>query len=206
MTSTTNWNDEKPLAKVTCTSYDCERDLHSFLRISPGNQSYRSEKCRECGIDMIDWKRLDRHDLSDVANTVASLERELIRHQYWHQSIDSKALNHAMRKGLSGLRQAAEHRLRKYIGPPKADLFRDGFQTPLSGNAIYYAQHATATCCRKCIEAWHGIERDRPLTDTELGYMTELVMHYIEKRLPDLSKEGTRVPSPRPSTSKQPRG
>ena len=32
MSSTASWNEEKPLEKVTCTSYDCERDLHSFLR------------------------------------------------------------------------------------------------------------------------------------------------------------------------------
>ena len=31
MSSTASWNEEKPLEKVTCTSYDCERDLHSFL-------------------------------------------------------------------------------------------------------------------------------------------------------------------------------
>ena len=27
-----DWNEEKPLGKVTCLSYDCEQDLHSFLR------------------------------------------------------------------------------------------------------------------------------------------------------------------------------
>ena len=169
MASTANWNDEKPLAKVTCTNSDCEKDLHSFLRVRPRGQSYRSEQCRECGVDLVDWQRLDRHDLSDVGNTVASLEWELIRHQYWHQPIDQKALNHAMRKGRLDLRGAVEHRLRKYVGPAKSELRRDGTQTPRVGNTIYYAQHATATCCRKCIEAWHGIDRDRPLTADELG-------------------------------------
>ena len=92
-----------------------------------------------------------------------------------------------MNKGLNGLRDAAEHRLRKYVGPPRSKLFRDGMQTPRNGNAIFYAQHATATCCRKCIEAWHGIDRERPLTDAEIGYMTGLAMHYIGERLPGLS-------------------
>ena len=35
MSSTASWNEEKPLEKVTCTSSDCERDLHSFLRSIP---------------------------------------------------------------------------------------------------------------------------------------------------------------------------
>ena len=56
-------------------------------------------------------------------------------------------------------------------------------QTPFSGNVIYYAQHATATCCRKCIEAWHGIGRECHLTEEEIAYFAELMMHYIETRL-----------------------
>ena len=164
-----------------------------LLRVRPRGESYRSESCRECGADLIDWHRLDQHNLGDVENTVASLERELIRHHYWHKSIDEKAVRHATRKGLNGIREATEHRLRKYVGPPRSQLFRDGTQTPSSGNAIYYAQHATATCCRKCIEAWHGIEREKPLRDDELGYMTELVMHFISKRLPELPQVGARV-------------
>ena len=193
MTSKENWNEERPLAKVRCTSFDCEKDLHSFLKIRPRGQSYRSEKCRECNAELIDWQRLDQHELSDVENTVESLERELIRHEYWHKPIDDKARNHAMRKGLFGLQDAAQHRLRKYVGPPRAELLWDGRQTPFSGNTIFYAQHATATCCRRCVEAWHGIHREKPLSDAEVGYMTELVMHYIRKRLPDLLLEGTKA-------------
>ena len=187
MPSTASWNEERPLEKVTCTSSDCERDLHSFLRVRPRGQSYRNGYCRECGVDLIDWHRLDRHDLSDVGNTVASLERELIRHHYWDKSLDGKAVRHAMKKGLHGLRDAAEHRLRKSVGPPRSKIFQDGRQTKRDGNAIFYAQHATATCCRKCIEAWHGIDREQHLTDEEIGYMTGLVMHYICKKLPELS-------------------
>ena len=194
MSDIQDWNDEKPLPKVTCTSSACEKDLHSFLRVRPGGQSYRNEKCRECGDDLIDWTRLDRQDLGDLEYTVDALERELIRHVYWHSTIDRKAVDHARRKGISGLREATEARLRKYVGPPRSQLFRDGMQTPLSGNVIFYAQHATATCCRKCIEAWHGIERERPLSEKELGYMNDLIMHYISTRMPDLAQNGVRVP------------
>ena len=194
MSSVMDWNEEQPLPKITCTSHDCDRDLHSFLRVRPGKESYRSEKCRACGAALVHWDRLDRRDLGDVAHTVECLNKELIRHRYWHVKIDEKAMNHATRKGTGGLREAAEHRLRKYVAAPRAKLFRDGSQTPLSGNVIFYGQHATATCCRKCIEAWHGIERNRALTDSEIDYMTALVMLYVEQRLPDLKAEGTRVP------------
>ena len=195
MSNSQDWNTEPLLSKVTCTSADCERNLHSFLRVRPRGQSYRNEQCRECGADLIDWTRLDRHDLSDLEYTVTSLERELIRHMYWHKALDQRAINHARRKGLSGMREATLHRLELSVGAPRSELTRDGRQTPFQGNnAIYYAQHATATCCRRCIEAWHGIEREKPLSVEELGYMTDLVMYHIRKQIPDLAVAGIKVP------------
>ena len=63
-----------------------------------------------------------------------------------------------------------------------------------SGNAIFYAQHATATCCRRCAEYWHGIRRGRKLTEREVGYLTELVMVFVRERVPWLGagEEGER--------------
>ena len=188
-----DWNNEKPLGKVTCSSHDCERDPHSFRRRRPGGESYRNEQCVACGTQLIDWNRLDQHDIRDVKNTFESLRLEMIRHHYWHKTIDSKALSHAQGKGVAGLREAAEHRLQKYVGLPSSQLFRDGMQTPTSGNVVYYAQHATATCCRKCMEAWHAIDRETPLGDQEIGYLTELVMRYIQERLPKLPAIGPKV-------------
>ena len=197
-----DWNNEEPLAKVTCSSYDCERDLHCFRRRRPRHQSYRSEECVACGAQLVDWQRLDQHDLKDVEHNFKSLRREMIRHHFWHKSIDNKAVNHAKGKGIIGLREAAEHRLRKYVGLPSSQLSRDGRQTPMSGNVICYAQHATATCCRKCIELWHGINRETHLMDEEIGYMTELIMRYIQLRLPDLPPVGPKIRHGRSSTAK----
>lgn len=194
-----DWKEEKSLPEVTCSSRDCERDLHSFLRSKPRDQSYRNEKCVACGADLIDWQRLDRHDLGDVDYTVKALEFEFVRHHYWHKPLDEGAVNHALRKGLSGLREAVERRLWKSVAPPRDQIFRDGMQTPKGGNVVYFAQHATATCCRRCIEAWHSIDRNRPLTETEHGFMTALIMLYIKKRMPDLPEQGQYVPRSRKS-------
>lgn len=168
---------------VKATSYDCARGLHSFVRWKPRGQSYRSEGCRACGAELVDWRRLDRHDLGDIKYTVSSLQHELIRHEFWSRPLDGKAINHAKRKGLGGLREGTAYRLRRYVGRPRSELSRDGMQTPFTGNVVFYAQHATATCCRKCIEAWHGVDREEPLNDAVIGYMTELVMYYVERRL-----------------------
>ncbi|MCY4392730.1 MAG: DUF4186 family protein [Chloroflexi bacterium] len=168
---------------VKATSYDCARGLHSFVRWKPRGQSYRSEGCRACGAKLVDWRRLDRHDTGDIEYTVLSLQQELIRREFWTKPLDGKAINHAKGKGLVGLREATAHRLRRYLGRPRSELSRDGMQTPFAGNVIFYAQHATATCCRKCVEAWHGVDREEPLTAEVVGYMTDLVMYYVGRRL-----------------------
>jgi hypothetical protein len=43
----------------------------------------------------------------------------------------------------------------------------DGKQSPMRGHPVFVAQHATATCCRGCLERWHRIPRGRALTGDE---------------------------------------
>ena len=71
---------------------------------------------------------------------------------------------------------------------PSKKQFRDGIQTKQSGNVICYAQHATATCCRKCLEEWYDIDRNKKLDEKNLKYLIEIVMIYLEKKLPHLNK------------------
>jgi len=109
--------------------------------------------------------------------------------------IDAKAISHARRKGRRGMQEAAEKRIVSSVGRAQAELFRDGTQTPMGGeNMLYYAQHATASCCRMCIEEWHGIPRNRPLATDEITYLAALTMRYIGERLPDLADNPVKVP------------
>jgi len=185
--------------KITCTSTDCENGLHCYLQKRRQAGGSASGPCRECGANLVDWDRIHTRNLGDAAHTFAALKTELIRHVYWHQEIDEGAVNHARRKGRSGMRVAAEKILRQKIG--SAEPYRDGAQTPKGGHAVYYAQHATATCCRKCLEEWHGIPRGRDLTEEELAYCLALVMMYIEERMPYLTEEGEYVPTRRQQIS-----
>jgi hypothetical protein len=124
------------------------------------------------------------------------LRLEMIRHHFWHTPLTEKALNHARRKGKSAMRQFASHQLRKLVG--SARHAREGYQTPRetssNANAIHFAQHATACCCRKCIAEWHGIPEGRPLTEEELSYFTDLVLLYVCDRISDLTDEGVSIP------------
>ena len=181
----------KPL-KITCTSSDCQNGLHCFQQTRAMGALNQQGRCRICGAELVDWGRVYRRDLSDVAYTFAMLKHELIRHHNWHKEIDQKAVNHARRKGKVLLREAVEKRIRKSVGPAEPTF--DGRQTPKDGNIIYYAQHATGSCCRKCIEEWHGIPRGRELTENEMAYLATLAMLYIDERLPLLTLHREKIP------------
>jgi hypothetical protein len=193
-------DDDLPPLKISCTSSACGNGLHCFLQKQKRRKSDeiqenpfgRGGKCRSCGVDLVEWDRVYKRDILDVAYTSEMLKYELIRHNFWHVEIDQKAINHALRKGKIGMREAAERRIRKSVGDAIPPF--DGRQTPKTGNAIFYAQHATAICCRKCIEEWHGIPRGVALNDETISYFTELVMLYINERLPQLEEEGVKVP------------
>ena len=65
------------------------------------------------------------------------------------------------------------------------DPKNDGKQTPMKGHPVFVAQHATATCCRGCIQKWHGTEKGRALNDQEIDLLVGLVMGWIEGQIND---------------------
>ena len=60
-----------------------------------------------------------------------------------------------------------------------AEPKNDGRQTPLRGHPIFIAQHATATCCRGCLEKWHSIPRGRALTDEEIHFVLKVLARWL---------------------------
>ncbi|MEA3435021.1 MAG: DUF4186 domain-containing protein [Thermodesulfobacteriota bacterium] len=59
----------------------------------------------------------------------------------------------------------------------------DGKQTPMKGHPVFIAQHATATCCRGCLQKWHRIQKGGVLSDNEAGFIVSLIMGWIEKQI-----------------------
>lgn len=177
---------------IKCTSTDCENGLHCWRVTKRMAKKHQEGRCIDCGVELVDWARVHRQDLEDVAHTFSSLKKELIRHHFWHIPFDEHAVNAARRLGRQALGQVVEHKIRQRVGP--AHPYRDGGQTPLSKDPVAYAQHATASCCRKCIHEWHGIPEGRDLTDGEVRYLAALAEKYLDERLPDLADLGVKVP------------
>jgi len=53
----------------------------------------------------------------------------------------------------------------------------------MKGHPAFTAQHATATCCRSCLQKWHKIQKGRVLSDNEVGFVVNLIMGWIEKQI-----------------------
>jgi len=83
-------------------------------------------------------------------------------------------------KGIDTIRSHAIDFITTRLAP--AFSKNDGKQTPMKGHPVFIAQHATATCCRKCIQKWHGIEKARALSDDEIKFVVKLVMGWILKQ------------------------
>ena len=79
------------------------------------------------------------------------------------------------------VREHAHDLLRKKIAA--AEPVKDGRQTPYRGHVVFVAQHATATCCRTCLQKWHGIEKGRELSEDELAYAVEVVARWVEREV-----------------------
>ena len=65
----------------------------------------------------------------------------------------------------------------------KVLLPNDGKQTPTKAHPVFIAQHATATCCRGCIEKWYHIPKNKELSEKEIRFIKALIIEWIKKEL-----------------------
>lgn len=66
-----------------------------------------------------------------------------------------------------------------------ANPANDGKQTPMRNHPVFVAQHATATCCRGCLEKWHRIPRGEALTDMQREYVVKVIQTWLLREVGD---------------------
>ena len=93
----------------------------------------------------------------------------------------AKELEYIKEKGMDKIRSHANDFIRDRVAP--AEPTNDGKQTPMRGHPVFIAQHATATCCRGCIEKWYKFPKGRELTQTEQKYLVSVIMEWIKQQL-----------------------
>jgi len=115
---------------------------------------------------------------STITQKLAALSKSKFRSKF---KLNQKERDYIASKGLETIKEHAFQLINSRIAPdfPK----NDGKQTPMRGHPAFIAQHATATCCRGCIQKWHGIEKGRALREAEVDYIVALIMGWIGQQL-----------------------
>jgi hypothetical protein len=92
-----------------------------------------------------------------------------------------KDLDYLRSKGLPVVLTHAEDFVSKRLAP--AVIPNDGKQTPFRGHPVFVAQHATACCCRGCLEKWHHIPHGRELSSEEKWYVLSVLEHWLREEM-----------------------
>ena len=101
--------------------------------------------------------------------------------------LKQKDIDYINQKGLETIKKHAQDFIAKRVAP--AFVANDGKQTPMRGHPVFIAQHATATCCRKCINKWHKFPTGTQLTQQQQDYIVELIMKWIKKSQSDFLRD-----------------
>ncbi len=80
--------------------------------------------------------------------------------------------------GLEEVLRHAESFIAARLAPAYPD--KDGKQTPFRGHPVFVAQHATATCCRSCLEKWHGIRMGQNLTSLQTQHIIDMLARWLQ--------------------------
>ena len=114
----------------------------------------------------------------DIINKkIVSLSLSKFRSSFHLKNADFEYINRI------GIDKIKEHCYDFVNNRLKVLKLNDGKQTPFRGHPVFISQHATATCCRGCIEKWHKIPKNRDLTDEDVNYIVDLIMKWIEKEM-----------------------
>jgi len=92
--------------------------------------------------------------------------------------VTGKDLDYLRDKGLATVISHAGDFVSKRLAA--AQPKNDGKQTPFRGHPVFVAQHATACCCRGCLEKWHGIAQGVALTAEEEKYIVKVLGRWLE--------------------------
>jgi hypothetical protein len=111
-----------------------------------------------------------------------ALEKSRFRAQF---TLGSEDRTYVREKGVDVIRSHAVDFITRRLAPARP--LNDGRQTPMKKHPVFIAQHATATCCRGCLEKWHFIPAGEALTNDQIEYVVQVIMTWIVR---SMEKEG----------------
>lgn len=127
---------------------------------------------------MRDASAMREFGTKDVEDVLARLSKSDFRSRI-HLQLKERA--YLERKGMDVVLTHAAEFIEKRLAP--AQPANDGKQTPWRNHPVFVAQHATATCCRTCLEKWHAIRKGSELTEEEKRYVVEVIRRWLASEL-----------------------
>jgi len=119
-----------------------------------------------------------RYTLPDRMDLFERLQRSGFRSKF---HLDNKDKEYIKEKGMKTIMEHARDFVTNRLSAENPD--NDGKQTPMKGHPVFIAQHATACCCRSCIEKWHHIPTGKKLSASEQSYIVDVIMDWINKEI-----------------------
>lgn len=95
--------------------------------------------------------------------------------------LTSKEKIYLQSKGMPKIKEHAYDFIKKRLAPEL--IFNDGKQTPMHGHPVFVAEHATATCCRGCLNKWYQIPKNKPLNDQEITFIVNIIMEWLNQEM-----------------------
>lgn len=117
--------------------------------------------------------------MRDIDELFVALGRSRFRSRF---RLAGKEADYLRQRGIETVLEHARQFVRDRLAD--AEPANDGKQTPMRNHPVFIAQHATATCCRGCIEKWHRIPKGRALTETEMDHIVAVIERWL--RLQDV--------------------
>lgn len=171
-----------------------DRYLYGEAR-EPAERDRRSSGAVQQDTRVLDLRSPLMRDLDEL---FAALQRSTFRARF---ALTAKDRTYIARRTLPTVLRQCRMFIDQRLAPQHPP--NDGRQTPMRGHPGFVAQHATATCCRKCLARWHHIPAGQPLTSGQIDYVMAVIERWLLAQLVPLPERAPRqlelFPSEEPS-------
>ena len=116
--------------------------------------------------------------MQSIADALSRLKRSSFRSRF---QLKEEDIAYIRKKGMDVIESHARDFVREKLAP--AEPVNDGKQTPMKGHPVFKAMHATACCCRGCLNKWYHVPMHQELTTEQQEKIVHLLMAWIAEQL-----------------------
>jgi len=115
--------------------------------------------------------------MQSIDEALKKLEHSKFRSSF---HLTKKEREYLKEKGMDVMESHARDFVRTKLSA--ADPMNDGKQTPMKGHPVFKAMHATACCCRGCMNKWYKVPLHQELSEVQQEKIVHLLMAWIKRQ------------------------